>query len=226
MTQGRARQVLRPSVSGVRGLGEIAGRLIAVAAREWEFFRRTTRHIDDHWDLGANLDDPPHTARIGEYWAAVGRPDWDGLTPEPWSAAFISWCFREAGAGAAFWGDETHSVYVDRIRRHDGMSDKLVLHDPALARPRVGDLIWNARGERDPPQTYLAALAQLDAGRFFDSHVDVVVAVQDGVCSSIGGNVWHQKVGGSVTRSDWRLDADGRLVDPRKVWIGVIGNDL
>ena len=207
-------------------MDDIAARLVAVATREWNFFRRTTRHLDDHWDLGANLDEPPYSARIGEYWDAVGRPDWDGLTPEPWSAAFISWCFAQAGAGSAFHGDETHSVYVDRIRRRHGMSGKLALHDPARAAPRVGDLIWNSRGERDPPQSHAEALAQLDAGRFFDSHVDVVIEIRDGVCGSIGGNVWFQKVGGSVTRSDWRLDAKGRLADPRKTWIGVIANDL
>ncbi|RYY25666.1 MAG: DUF2272 domain-containing protein [Sphingomonadales bacterium] len=207
-------------------MGEVAERLIAVAAREWEFFRRTTRYLDDHWDLGANLDEPLHTARIAEYWDAVDRPDWDGLTPEPWSAAFITWCFREAGAGVNFWGDETHSLYVDRIRRHDGMSQKLMLHDPALAVPRVGDLIWNSRGERDPPQSHAEAITQLEVGRFFDSHVDVVTAIDGGVCSSIGGNVWHHKVGGSVTRSDWQLDAEGRITDPRKLWIGVISNDL
>lgn len=207
-------------------MAEIADRLVAVATREWNFFERTTRPLDDNWQLGANQDAEPFTSRIGEYWSAVGRPDWDGLTPEPWSAAFISWCFREAGAGDRFRGDETHSVYVDRIRRHDGMSPALVLHDPALAVPRVGDLIWNSRGERDPPQSYAEALDQLDEGRFFDSHVDVVVATGNGVCSSIGGNVWHVKVGGSVTRSDWRTDAKGRLADPRKTWIGVIENGL
>jgi len=210
----------------VCGMNKIAARLVEVATREWEYFRRTMRRIDDSWHLGANLDEQPFTARIGDYWDAVGRPDWDGLTPEPWSAAFISWCFAAAGAGDAFRGDETHSVYVDRIRRHDGMSDRLVLHDPALAAPRVGDLIWNSRGERNPPQSHAQALAQLDAGNFFDSHVDVVVAITDGLCSSIGGNVWFQKVGGSVTRSDWRLDSSGLLDDDRKVWIGVIANDL
>ncbi len=44
------------------------------------------------------------------------------------------------------------------------MSDKLTLHDPALAVPRVDDLIWNSRGERDPPASYVEALEQLDAG--------------------------------------------------------------
>ena len=204
----------------------LALRLVEVATREWEYFRRTTRALDDSWQLGGNLDEEPFTSRIGDYWKAVDRPDWDGLTPEPWSAAFISWCFAEAGAGTAFHGDETHSVYVDRIRRHDGMSERLTLHDPALAVPRVGDLIWNSRGERDPPGSYAEALKQLDAGRFFDSHVDVVVEIAGGRCSSIGGNVWHQKVGGSVTRSDWRTDAQGRIADDRKTWIGVIRNAL
>ena len=38
-------------------MGEIAANLVAVAIREWDYFRRTTRSLDDSWQLGANLDD-------------------------------------------------------------------------------------------------------------------------------------------------------------------------
>lgn len=207
-------------------MSEFKQRLVDTVQTEWKFFRRTTRPLSDIWQLGANQDVEPFTSRIGDYWNAVDRPDWNGATPEPWSAAFISWAFKTAGAGADFWGDETHSVYVDRIRRHDGMSEKLTLHAPDKWIPRVGDLIWNSRGERNPPQSYAEAIEQLDAGRFIDSHVDVVVDVAPGRCSSIGGNVWHVKQGGSVTRADWRTDEAGYLIDERKCWIGVIHNEL
>src|SRR6185295_6632251 len=114
-------------------MGRFAERLIEVAVEEWTFFGRSTRGLDGRWNLAGDEADEPYRSRIGLYWAAVGHPGWDGGTDEPWSAAFVSWCFAAAGAGAAFAGHDTHSVYVDRIRRHDGMSEALVLLPPASA---------------------------------------------------------------------------------------------
>jgi len=211
-------------------MGRLAERLIEVAAGEWAFFGRSTRGLDDAWHIGGDEADEPWRSRVGAYWAAVGRPELDGGTGEPWSAAFMSWCFAEAGAGAAFSGDDTHSVYVDRIRRHDGMSDSLVLLPPAAAPLAPGDLIWNSRWESDEeaqaPKSFEEAVAELAAGNFFPSHVDIVVAVSAASCDSIGGNVSNRDPGGSVARSTWRLAADGTIADPRKAWIGVVRNGL
>jgi hypothetical protein len=209
----------------------IKRRLIETALWEWDFFGRSTRGLDDGWTLAGDQADEPYRSRVGLYWAAVGRPELDGGSDEPWSAAFISWCFAKAGAGGAFTGHDTHSVYVDRIRRHDGMSDALVLRPPAAAPLAPGDLIWNARWESDgdeaqAPKSFEAATAALEAGNFFPSHVDIVVAVGAGRCDSIGGNVSNRDPGGSVTRSTWRLAADGTIADPRKAWIGMIRNGL
>lgn len=212
-------------------MGRLAERLIAVAVREWRFFGCSTRGLDGRWDIAGDEADEPWRSRIGAYWAAVGRPELDGGSDEPWSAAFVSWCFAEAGAGAAFAGHDTHSVYVDRIRRHDGMSDALALLPPAAAPLAPGDLIWNSRWESDAdearaPKSFEAAIAALAAGDFFPSHVDIVVAVDAGRCDSIGGNVSNRDPGGSVTRSTWRLAEDGTIADPRKAWIGVVRNGL
>lgn len=209
----------------------IRRRLIAAALGEWEFFGRSTRSLDGRWHVAGDEADEPYRSRIGLYWAAVGHPDWDGGTDEPWSAAFVSWCFAEAGAGRAFSGHDTHSVYIDRIRRHERMSEKLVLLAPAAAALAPGDLIWNARWESEAeeaqaPQSFAAAMAALDAGTFFASHADIVVAVDAESCDSIGGNVSNRDPGGSVTRSSWRLAPDGTLADPRKAWIGVVKNGL
>jgi hypothetical protein len=209
----------------------IKRRLIETALGEWDFFGRSTRGLDGRWDLAGDEKDEPYRSRVGLYWAAVGRPELDGGSDEPWSAAFISWCFAAAGAGAAFSGHDTHSVYVDRIRRHDGMSEKLVLAPTAAAPLAPGDLIWNSRWESDAeetrsPKTFDAALAALEAGNFFPSHVDIVVAVGPGQCDSIGGNVSNRDPGGSVTRSTWRCAAAGTIADPRKSWIGVVKNGL
>ncbi|HEV2817153.1 MAG TPA: DUF2272 domain-containing protein [Allosphingosinicella sp.] len=209
----------------------IAGRLVETALGEWAFFGRSTRGLDDAWRLAGDQADEPYRSRVGAYWAAVGRPGLDGGSDEPWSAAFVSWCFAAAGAGAAFAGHDTHSVYVDRIRRHAGMSAKLDLHPPREAPLAPGDLIWNSRWESADeearaPKSFEEAMAELAAGNFFPSHVDIVVAVGAASCDSVGGNVSNRDPGGSVTRSTWRLAADGTIADPRKVWIGVVKNGL
>lgn len=212
-------------------MGEIKRRLIESALGEWDFFGRSTRGLDGRWNLAGDEADEPYRSRIGLYWAAVGRPELDGGSDEPWSAAFISWCFAAAGASPAFSGHDTHSAYVDRIRRHDGMSAALVLAPPAAAALAPGDLIWNSRWESAgeaarAPKSFAAAIAALEAGHFFPSHVDIVVAVGAGLCDSIGGNVSNREPGGSVTRSTWRLAARGTIADPRKDWIGVVKNGL
>jgi hypothetical protein len=213
-------------------MSEFKQRLIETAEREWRYFGGSTRNLDDNWTIVGDRAVEPYKSHIGLYWRAVGRPDWDGGTDEPWSAAFISWCFATAGAGGLFSGDETHSVYMDRIRRHEGMSDALVLHPPGAAAVAPGDLIWNSRPPNAAypypghPLTYGEAIELLDAGMFFASHTDIVAAVGHGWCESIGGNVCNVEEGGSVTRSTWRLDGDGRIADPRKDWIGVVKNGL
>jgi hypothetical protein len=213
-------------------MGEIKQRLIEAAEREWRYFGGSTRDLDDVWAIAGEEADEPYRSRVGVYWRSVGRPEWDGGIDEPWSAAFISWCFETAGAGGLFSPDETHSVYMDRIRRHEGMAGALVLRPAADAPVAPGDLIWNSRrpGPAYPypgfPLSYAEAVALLEAGMFFASHADIVVAVGQGWCESIGGNVSNVDPGGSVTRSTWRLDEAGRLADVRKPWIGVVKNGL
>src|SRR4051812_30462361 len=131
----------------------VKSRLIEVALEEWATFGNSTRGIDEVWHIAGDESQSPYTERIADYWAAVGEPTWDGNTPQPWSAAFICWCFSEAiareGVDVQFSGDEKHSVYIDRIRRHRGMPPALVLTSTDGAPVSAGDLIWNARGKGD-----------------------------------------------------------------------------
>ena len=211
-------------------MGAIKEKLVAAALAEWEFFKRSTRSIDDVWKIGGDEAQAPYTSHISRYWAAVGLPDWTGKTDQPWSAAFVSWCFEAEGAQGKFRPNATHSAYIDAIRRHAGASADLVLKSPTEAIVEVGDLIWNPRKKKPPteyvpPANFNEAIQRLKAGQYFDSHVDIVVEVTANSCSSIGGNVSNLDIGGSVTRSTWRV-ADGKLSDPRKQWIGIVKNGL
>ena len=72
-----------------------------------------------------------------------------------------------------------------------------------------------------PPSNYADALAKLQDGGWFCSHVDIVVAVRDRQIDVIGGNVAN-----SVTMSTLAAQQDGTLSDPRFSWLGVIRNTI
>jgi hypothetical protein len=200
-------------------------KLIETVKGEWAYFGYSTRSLGDVWHVVGEESLPPYTQHINEYWRVVGEKTWNGATPEPWSAAFISWCFWEAGAKERFPYNAMHSEYVDAIR--GGKYPGLSLHDPAATAVVPGDVIWNARG-KGAPRNYAQAVARLDGGDHFISHADIVIGVDATAqtCDSIGGNVSNRDPGGSVTRSTWRLNAAAELVDGRKTWIGVIKNAL
>lgn len=200
-------------------------KLIQSAKGEWAYFGYSTRSLGDVWHVVGEESQPPYTQHINEYWRVVGEKKWNGATPEPWSAAFISWCFSDAGAEKRFPYFPMHSEYVDQIRR--GHYPGLSLHDTVGTAVAPGDVIWNSRG-KNAPKTYAEAIAKLDAGNIFISHADIVIAIDAAAktCDSIGGNVSNRDPGGSVTRSTWRLNAGLELIDGRKTWIGVIKNGL
>jgi len=204
-------------------MSALADKLIQTAIAEWNYFGNSVRSIDNHWHVVGEEADQPYRKHIKQYWAAVGFPNWDGATPQPWSGAFISWCCKTAGIAGDF--DATHSVYIDRIRRQKNMPAQLVLTSPKTAVIAPGDLLWNTRDKAHPTPDYETAIKRLKAGTFFLSHVDIVVAVEGDTCSSIGGNVSDKDPGGSVTRSTWRL-VNGHIADPRKTWVGVVKNGL
>jgi hypothetical protein len=204
-------------------------KLLTTTLGEWEFFGHSTRTIANVWNVAGEEFQDPFRLRVRDYWAAVGQPTWDGATKQPWSGAFISWCFKTAGAGDKFKGNAKHAVYIDRIRRNQSSTSGLKLLDPMTTRVEPGDLVWNPRRTSDTssvPKTFDEAVARLAVEDFFISHVDIVVETRAGQCDSIGGNVSNKDPGGSVTRSTWLLSADGRIVDPRKTWIGVVKNGL
>lgn len=200
---------------------DIVQRLVSSAYAEWEFFGRSTRSLANEWNVAGDEEDEPYSSRVGRYWRAVGESGLNGNTPQPWSAAFISWLFQNAGVGSnVFNPNAGHFDYVDFIRRNPS---GLRLEPPNRV-VEVGDLIWNSR--EPSVASHAQALAALQSASFFPSHADLVVRTGDGWCEAIGGNVSNRDPGGSVTQSTWRLDANGAIADKRKTWVGVVANGL
>jgi len=198
---------------------------IAITLREWRLFGQP---IDDDPQALRPEAKPERQAglweRVGEYWflgqdagaregAWTGKHDANG-TEFPagedgdyaWSAAFVSYVMRVAGAGDRFPYSAAHADYIDVAKDvTDGTSSGPVVsaQRPARYAPQPGDLICLGRGA-SRGLTYDDLPASL-----FPSHCDIVVASEPGRLAVIGGNVDD-----AVTMKHVPVNAAGLLQDP------------
>ena len=209
---------------------------VQIALREWRAFGQpivlpnTELPFDNETAEGL-------WQRIGEYWwlglpmeaaeqGFTGRHNQNGVPFAAgqdgnfaWSAAFVAYVMRMAGAGHRFPYSATHADYINAARQGSG---GLVVsaERPELYAPQRGDLICMWRGIR--PIRY----DELPTGTFA-SHCDIVVGIHPGSLDVIGGNVEDsvslRRVPVTV---DGRLAAfDGAVIDPDHPWFVVIRVD-
>lgn len=190
---------------------------VQIALGEWRAFRQPIKY--------PNTELPDDEEREEGLWQRVGLYWWVGLDPSwpqsgwtgihdqngrifpagrdgyfAWSAAFIDYVMRMAGAGASFPYSENHSEYINAAaQRTPGVA--LEAERVVAYAPQIGDLIclW-----RDRPVTF----DQLPAGKF-PGHCDIVVAMKPGELDVIGGNVDN-----AVTMKPIPATADGHLAGP------------
>lgn len=200
----------------------IQEKLIDAADGEWKRWGFSLAPLHRPKQVGGTEQQVPYVQFVNDYWTVAGKPEWNGKSPFPWSAAFISFCFASAGAGAGFPYRTGHWDYCAQIVNEPDTYPKLKL-EPASTPLATGDVIWAARGGRDcpaPPTSSAEALAGLQAGRWFCSHADIVIALRAGEVDVIGGNVSD-----SVTKSTYTTTR-GMISDPRHLWLGVIKSTL
>lgn len=200
---------------------------VAIAVREWRLFGQP---VDDAPPAGRPEpppDDKPERIpglwqRVGEYWFEgldasakeslwTGKHDDFGLTfpasddaHYAWSAAFISYVMRIAGAGDRFPYSSVHADYIN-MAATPGQNLWVVQAEPPDGyAPQLGDLICASRGLRKPIQ-----YADLPTSDTFPGHCDIVVGVQPGQLTVIGGNVDD-----AVTMKHVPITADGMLAPP------------
>jgi len=121
----------------------------------------------------------------------------------PWSAVFISWVMRTAGAGKAFAYSRAHQTYIRSARQHRLASDKtnpFHAYRATETAPQVGDLVCKSRANSG------ATYDNIGDGRTRATHCDVVTEVRPGQIRVIGGNVNQ-----TVDARTLRTDADGKL---------------
>src|SRR6516225_5888419 len=202
---------------------------VQVALREWRAFGQQV--------VFPNVELPEDEEREEGLWQRVGEYWWLGLDPSwpqagwtgihnqngqvfpasqdgnfAWSAAFIDYVMRMAGAGSRFPYSETHADYINAARRHElGIEPSVALTTERVEvyAPQLGDLICYWRGRR--PVTY----DELPTGRF-PSHCDIVVAINPGELDVIGGNVDNAVAMKRIpaTADDHLAGPDGVVLDP------------
>jgi Uncharacterized protein conserved in bacteria (DUF2272)/Phage tail lysozyme len=121
----------------------------------------------------------------------------------PWSAVFVSYVMRTAGAGPAFSYSAAHQTYIRAARRNrldQNSANPFWAFRATEVAPRVGDLVCAARMNSG------ATYDNIGDPQIRPTHCDVVTEVQPGRIRVIGGNV-SQTVGEKWL---WTLP-DGRL---------------
>jgi hypothetical protein len=152
---------------------------------------------------------PPLASRVLDYFKLVGRPDITDPSAEPWSAAFISFVMKTAGAAPTdFPISQNHARYIlaglaNRMRNR--MNAPIVYFDRNEMAPKVGDLVGLSRTAQVRNR---ADLERLLPDTFFPSHTDLVVALSPGRIQTIGGNLSD-----SIRTTNIRTDSQGRI-DP------------
>ena len=225
--------------------------VVAIALREWRLFGSPVEDMAaDEADVGmqealgtAAREKPERQPglwqRVGEYWWLgldagtlysrwTGKHDEDGTVfaanrdeDFAWSAAFVSYVMRIAGAGPRFPYSPNHAHYIDIAKRqalHEDSGWAITAERPDAYAPQPGDLVCRGRETA-------AALRfdDLPVGHMFPAHCDIVVdtSVPQQI-SVIGGNVSD-----AVTMRHVPVTEDGKLQAPggqtgNRSWLAVL----
>ena len=216
---------------------------VAIAEHEWRLFGQ--RVDDDPPRTDSNPEHADNPERAPGFWERIAETGgsartliaaesaWTGMHDETgrqiderrddyyaWSAAFISYVMRTAGAGPRFPYAPAHYVYIDiakemKLGRTSGWA--MVAERVDEYAPVPGDIICFSRERRPLKYQKLPA-------HHFASHCDIVVSRGKEQISVIGGNVDH-----AVTMKHIPVTTDGRLagsgeraLDRRYPWFVVL----
>lgn len=196
---------------------------VAIALREWRLWGSGYNDNPHYVQRAATMPEREQGLwqRVGEYWwegLNASNPDtgWTGkhnasgkVFPVAvngnyaWSAAFISYIMRIAGAGPHFPYAADHAYYINYAARPYHAGKLLIAENPDDYAPRLGDLVCFARG-RSSSLTFKS----LPTHGYFPAHCDIVTGHQTGFLSVIGGNVDD-----AVLMSKEPINTQGLLTD-------------
>jgi len=160
-----------------------------------------------HWGNGSVKETSPAMRSVLEaYWRngvgwLPGQAHW--WSSVPWSAAFISYVMRRAGAGNNFRYSGGHSYYIVAAKnnRLENNANPIKAYRISEVSPRPGDIVCKSRAGSN------ATYDNIREG--MATHCDIVTAVQPGMLVTVGGNLSD-----SVRSSQVRTDSNGRIDQP------------
>jgi|GEM_PF-1983651 len=151
------------------------------------------------------------TRRLQQYWKAVGLEysleelrTKDFQNKNPWSAAFVSWVMKQAGAGDNFRYSASHWQYVAAAKknREAGNDNPIQAYRVKEQEAAPGDVVVKRRGDS------MATYENIEKGHI--THGDIVISIANGKAETIGGNVSD-----SVKTTNVALDDDLKVTDER-----------
>lgn len=204
---------------------------VAVALDEWRLWGSRVGEPPDYTQTEAGMGErqPGLWERVGEYWwegmnagdptaGWTGKHDAQGRVfavavngQYAWSAAFISYVMRIAGAGADFPYAADHATYINYAAR-PGAPKLLIAENPAQYAPRLGDLACFPRGTARN-----MSFADLPTAHTFSAHCAIVVGGGPGDVDVVGGNVDD-----AVVLEHLQVDAQGRLTGNQANWFVIL----
>lgn len=195
----------------------IRAKAVRKAIREWEDWGKQTVNINNQViKSGGKENDAGYAERVAQYWKEGVGQSYTGYDRDvAWSASFMSYIWKKAGAGSKFKYSPSHSTYIqDSIsnrKANDFKKPFIGLRLPEYA-PKVGDMVCYSREAQND-------LYDLNGG--YKSHCDIVVKTGKNFIEVIGGNV-----GQAVTKKILMTDDSGRLIDINNNWFTVIKSNL
>jgi hypothetical protein len=208
---------------------------VGIATDEWRLFGSRVGEQPNYVQTDATMAErqPGLWQRIGEYWwegMNAGAPEsrWTGkhdaqgnVFPVPvngqyaWSAAFISYVMRIAGAGPDFPYAADHATYINyaaRAAQGKVAQPLLIAEDPASYAPRLGDLACFPRGDARN-----LTFADLPTPQNFPAHCGIVTGGGPDEVDVIGGNVDD-----AVVLEKLHTDSQGRLAGNPENWFVIL----
>ena len=206
---------------------------VAIALREWRAWGMLVNDAPPGPDLPLDARGDRQAGmwqRVGDYWwigqdGGSESSSWTSKynnngreyrsAPPAWSAAFISYLMRSAGAGDRFPYSPLHATYINAAAAGNPI---LAAKPPEAYAPQLGDLIcYGRRGAQN------LRFADLPTSSFF-GHCDIVVGAIDGQLTVIGGNVTAGVTMKHVpvTAQGMLSTPDGLVLDSRYPWFVVL----
>jgi hypothetical protein len=159
--------------------------------------------------------DPQLCNQIKKYWTDIGLT-FTSCTSVPWSAVFVSWCVKKAGATTAdFKFAAAHSVFV-----HDAINNPRAFKgfDIANHKAAIGDIIQNNR-----VSGVAFNFAHAAANSTYKSHSAIVVEIGKDTSGkyalTIGGNE-----NDTVRQQRVQLTATGEVKQIGTRFISILAN--